>query len=329
MIEDWHIAYRPDTLGEVYGHEETVKSIQLFFDKNKVPHAFFFSGIRGVGKTTFAKIIGRFLGCFKKPNLIMYDAGRNSKVEDTRELLSKLRYKASGINEDGTLNPIKFIVIDEAHSLSPSAFKSLLKVLEEDMPDHVYFCFCTTEPDKVPDTIRSRCKRYHLPEVSPKIIFQLLFDICEAEELSLKDDSLRLIAEKSNGSVRDAVTDLEKCQGCESVNDVRMLIQSPDENEEIIELLRSLMNDQKRNWKTIVGFLKSFKEQGIAAETIRISIVNWFGSCLLRETSDRKAGFIAYLSGQFTERYFNTGTAFSELSRDLAGCLTVYEKDFK
>ena len=217
--------YRPIRLEEVVGQDFAVKALNNGFAKEKLAHAFLFTGIRGVGKTTIARIIAMGLNCEKekKPtanpcgvcsnckailqdrfeDVLEIDAASNTGVDDVREIISSLKYRPSKGN-------FKVFIIDEVHMLSNSAFNALLKTIEEP-PSFVKFVFCTTEMKKIPITIVSRCQKYNLSRVSLLSLCTYLEKIVKLENLNISKEALTIIARNSEGSIRDSLTILDQC----------------------------------------------------------------------------------------------------------------------
>ena len=232
--------YRPKKLKEVIGQDFTVRTLTNAFANEKLAHAFLFTGIRGVGKTTIARIIAMGLNCEKesKPtanpcgicsnckailqdryeDVLEIDAASNTGVDDVREIISSLKYRPSK-------GGYKVFIIDEVHMLSNSAFNALLKTIEEP-PSFVKFIFCTTEVQKIPITIVSRCQKYNLNRVTLTALGNYLEKIVDLEKLDISKEAVRVIARNSEGSIRDSLTILDQCIlsfsneniGVESVN---------------------------------------------------------------------------------------------------------------
>ncbi len=216
--------YRPQNLEQLVGQENLVKSLRNAFDSKSIPHAILLHGIRGVGKTTTARIIAKSLNCLgangkltqpqvipcdvclscqgiltdRHMDVIEIDAASHTGVDDMRELTESSRYKA-------IQGRYKIFIIDEVHMLSKSAFNALLKTLEEP-PPHVKFIFATTEIKKIPDTILSRCMRFDLATMQPIRIIQHLQDILAQENITAEADALAIIARAADGSMRDALS---------------------------------------------------------------------------------------------------------------------------
>lgn len=216
--------YRPRTFEDLIGQNSMVKILSNAFSLNRIAHAFLFTGVRGVGKTTAARIVARGLNCLKDDgptispcgvcsscisakndrhvDIVEIDAASHTGVDDVRELTEGVRYKPA----EGRY---KIYIIDEVHMLSTQAFNALLKTLEEP-PEHVKFIFCTTETKKIPVTVLSRCQKFDLRRVAVDELVELLRSICSKEEVSIDDKSLNLLARYSDGSVRDSLSLLDQ-----------------------------------------------------------------------------------------------------------------------
>lgn len=219
--------YRPKDLNDLIGQEILAKSLRSCLDTKKVPHAFLFHGIRGVGKTTTARILARCLCCIgtdgktditsspcgvcrscvaldkdQHLDIMEFDAASRTGVDDIREVIEATQYSP-------VLGRYKIFIIDEVHMLSKSAFNALLKTLEEP-PAHVKFIFATTEVQKVPETVLSRCMTFRLHPVSCDALIAHIIAIAQKEGFTLEKDAANLISEESEGSVRDALSILEQ-----------------------------------------------------------------------------------------------------------------------
>lgn len=281
MIQDLHIKYRPTNFDEVVGQDHVVTSLKTLFKNNQHPHAYLFTGSSGCGKTTLSRIIASELGC-NNSNIIELDAASYSGVDNIRELSQSLNYATFGSN------PNKFIILDEVHALSKSAFQALLKTIEEP-PSHVYFALCTTEADKIPDTIKTRCHTYNLKDVNYDDLIALLEFIAEEESIKFTEHakSLQTIAQAAMGSPRRALTFLSKCRGCEDLNSIKLILEEPNEEGEVIELCRLLVGRVKPQWKNVIRILNSLSGQN--AESIRLIIVNYVSKVLLNARNDKDA----------------------------------------
>ena len=210
--------WRPKTFREMVGQEHVLKALINALDHNRLHHAYLFSGTRGVGKTTIARILAKCLNCesgvSSEPcgqcsacesikdgrfvDLIEVDAASRTKVEDTRELLENVQYAP-------TAGRYKVYLIDEVHMLSTHSFNALLKTLEEP-PPHVKFLLATTDPQKLPATILSRCLQFHLKNMSPEYVVSHLKHVLEQEMVAFDEAALWLLGRAADGSMRDALS---------------------------------------------------------------------------------------------------------------------------
>jgi DNA polymerase-3 subunit gamma/tau len=230
--------YRPQAFEEVVGQESVTTTLRNALASGRVAHAYLFSGPRGVGKTTTARILAKALNCEQGDgptpspchqcgscrgiakgddiDVIEIDAASNTGVDDIRALRDNVRYAPARAR-------FKVYIVDEVHMLSRSAFNAFLKTLEEP-PPHVKFIFCTTEPHRLPDTIHSRCQRFDFRRISTDDIVRRLEQICKAEGVEAGQAALRLIARSSKGGMRDSETLLDQltsyCEGAITPTDV-------------------------------------------------------------------------------------------------------------
>lgn len=210
--------YRPQNFDEVYAQEHITTILKNAITFNRIAHAFLFTGSRGVGKTSLARILAKSLNCMEglsanpcnkcencveitqgsSTDVVEIDGASNTGVEDIRDLQKELMYATSK-------SRYKIFIIDEVHMLSKNAFNALLKTLEEP-PEQVVFIFATTEPHKVLPTIISRCQRYDFKRIPMDAIVSCLKRICEAESIIVENEALYQVAKKAEGSMRDALS---------------------------------------------------------------------------------------------------------------------------
>ena len=217
------LKYRPQTFDDLIGQEVVVETITNSIKANKVPNAYLFTGIRGIGKTTAARIVAKALNCLNgieslcKENLcenceaitssshidvLEMDAASKTGVDDVRDLIEFSRYGP-------TSSKYKIFIIDEVHMLSKQAFNALLKTLEEP-PEYLKFIFATTEIKKIPITVVSRCQRFDLSRIKSSELFEFVKKIKDSEKGNASDEALKLIVKISEGSVRDALSLLDR-----------------------------------------------------------------------------------------------------------------------
>lgn len=193
--------YRPQTFKEVRGQEPIVKALEGSLKNKRIAHAYLFSGSRGTGKTSVARILARSLGVSDK-DLYEMDAASNRGIDDIREL-------REGVYAMPFESPYKFYIIDEAHMLTKEAWNALLKTLEEP-PRHAIFVLATTEREKVPETIQSRCEVYIFKQPTREVLAEIVTDVAQSEGFSLERAAAELVALLAEGSFRDALSILQK-----------------------------------------------------------------------------------------------------------------------
>ena len=236
--------YRPQKFSEVIGQDHVTRTLKNAIEQGRTAHGYIFSGHRGIGKTTIARILAMALNCrsSEKPvtepcgicdscteiragnsvDVIEIDAATNRGIDEIRELREATRYRPAR-------DRFKIYILDEAHQITDAAFNALLKTLEEP-PGHVVFMLATTAPEDIPQTIRSRCQHFSFRAVKFEQIVEQLRDLCGRENISADEDALALLAEAGDGSMRDALSLLDQAiassekQGSLSAESVRQLI---------------------------------------------------------------------------------------------------------
>jgi DNA polymerase-3 subunit gamma/tau len=218
--------YRPQTFDQVIGQEHITRTLSNAIASSRVSHAILFSGPRGTGKTTVARILAKALNCLKGPvpipcnvcrscdeitsskavDVFEIDGASNNSVEQVRELRENVKYMPAH-------SIYKIYIIDEVHMLSTPAFNALLKTLEEP-PPHIQFLFATTEPHKIPITILSRCQRHDFKRINRELIEKHTESICRQEGIDIEERCLWLIAREAGGSMRDALSLLDQVMTC-------------------------------------------------------------------------------------------------------------------
>lgn len=277
--------YRPNQFSELIGQDHIRNSIEGMLKSNQIGHAYLFSGPRGTGKTTLARLLARAVNCVGKKkgveacgeceicleiqngqsvDVIEIDAASNRGIDEIRDLREKIAFAP-------TRSKYRVYIIDEVHMLTKEAFNALLKTIEEP-PAHAIFILATTELHKVPETIISRCLRYQFHRAAPDKIVAILKDVAVKEGIKLDDDAALLLAERAEGSYRDALSLLGNVSGEKDLNatNLRVLIGLPSA-EIISQLLSAVANGQP---KIVASLLKGFVEEGLDVGVLVRSMAN-------------------------------------------------------
>lgn len=279
--------YRPQRFADVIGQDITVKIIMNGMLKNRLGAAMLFSGTRGIGKTTIARIVAKAFRCENSNpepcgkcescksfangsqiDVIEIDAASNTGVDDVREIIESCRYKP-------TTGKFKIFIIDEVHMLSNSAFNALLKTLEEP-PEHVKFLMATTETYKIPETILSRVLKFDLKRINADVLAQHLSAICNQENVIAGADVLMAIAKAADGSIRDSLSILDQVINVTdknkiSMDDVRNILGMSDESD-IVELLKLILAS---NVKAAIHKFREILTANISCEKIANTILDY------------------------------------------------------
>ena len=278
------LKYRPQEFKDLIGQEVMAKTITNAIKLGKTPNAYLLTGIRGVGKTTTARLIAKALNCLKKfdegekcgadeychcaeiinsnhMDILEMDAASKTGIDDVRELIENAKYSPTSAK-------FKIFIIDEVHMLSKQAFNGLLKTLEEP-PPRLKFILATTEVRKIPVTILSRCQRFDLKRVNLEKLLLHLKDISIKENGSISDSALQLIARASEGSVRDAISLLDRALISQSINnkeiqdqDIRLMLGLADRSK-LILLFKEILSG---NQKEAVNHLRELIDSGLDAK---------------------------------------------------------------
>ncbi|CAC9538603.1 DNA polymerase III subunits gamma and tau (EC 2.7.7.7) [uncultured Gammaproteobacteria bacterium] len=266
--------YRPHTFGELVGQAHAKKTLVNALDANSLHHGFLFTGTRGVGKTTIARIFAKSINCEtgvsstpcgtcatcieidkgQSIDLIELDAASHTGVDNMRDILENAQYMP-------TKNRYKIYLIDEVHMLSKSSFNALLKTLEEP-PEHVKFLLATTDPKKLPVTVLSRCLQFTLQQLTHEEILGQLKFIMDAEKLTYEEPALSQIAGFGNGSMRDALSLLDQSisygKGTVTSKDIKAML-GLVHHDDIITLSKHLFNQDA---KSVIEFIKDLSHRG-------------------------------------------------------------------
>ena len=272
------LKYRPQSFDDLIGQEVVVETITNSITANKVPNAYLFTGIRGIGKTTTARIVAKALNCSNgienlcKENLcenceaitnsshidvLEMDAASKTGVDDVRDLIEFSRYGPTSAK-------YKIFIIDEVHMLSKQAFNALLKTLEEP-PEYLKFIFATTEIKKIPITVVSRCQRFDLSRIKSTELFEFIKKIKDKENGKVSDDALKLIIKISEGSVRDALSLLDRAllsldDNTELDLNAAQKIFGYFDKSQLIDLFQLILNGEENK---VISIYRKIYDQGV------------------------------------------------------------------
>ena len=291
--------YRPHDFDSLVGQEYTKKLLKNSVINNKFAHAYIFTGPRGTGKTSSAKIFAKAINCLhsvdgnpcnkcqncvnfdSSPDIIELDAASNNGVDDIREIINNVRLAPSSMK-------IKVYIIDEFHMLSTSAFNALLLTLEEP-PKDVVFILATTDIQSVPITVLSRCQRFDFKPISLQDIENRLKFVCTEEKLNVTDDAIKEIAMMSNGGLRDALSILDQVAGNDEEIDVQNVIANFGgiSNKKINQLLNYYENN---NVAELIDYINEIKNDGIDIKVLIDKIITRIKSILIDIKLDKYQG---------------------------------------
>jgi DNA polymerase III gamma/tau subunit len=276
-----HTKYRPASFDEIIGNQKTIVSLKsLLGRKEGMPHSFLFSGPSGCGKTTFARIMKTELGCSDR-DFAELNMSNTRGIDAIRSMITNCKYAPI----DG---PCKIYLLDEAHKITPDGQHAILKVLE-DTPSHVYFIICTTEPEKLLKTIRSRCTKYQVASQRKQALEKLIKQVLKEEGISdFSEDAIKEIANVSEGAPRNALVVLDSVIDIEDDKELlETIIDFSIKQESVLSLCRALLDNKK--WSVVAKVLKDIDGD---AEKIRYAVLGWMNSVLLKSENDRAAFII-------------------------------------
>ncbi|MEX1266545.1 MAG: DNA polymerase III subunit gamma/tau [Woeseia sp.] len=321
--------WRPKNFAETVGQQHVLKALSNALDSERLHHAYLFAGTRGVGKTTIARILAKCLNCDngitatpcgecsacqeidqgRFVDLIEVDAASKTKVDDTRELLDNVQYAPAR-------GRFKVYLIDEVHMLSKSSFNALLKTLEEP-PPHVKFLLATTDPQKLPVTVLSRCLQFNLKRLTPDLIRERLEFICGEESVQADTEALAMIARAADGSLRDALSLLDQaiayCGGAVESAAVATMLGTID-REHVTGLLSLLADgDGAGLLQAIAAIDEQFPDYGrllddMARMLQRIAVYQMIGASDLHDELDERQlkDFAERMSAEDVQLFYQT-----------------------
>ena len=291
--------YRPMNFEEVVGQEHITRTLKNQIMANRVGHAYLFNGGRGTGKTSSAKILARAVNCLNPQegepcneceicksalagtltDIVEMDAASNNSVEDIRSIREEVNFLP-------TKAKYRVYIIDEVHMLSTGAFNALLKTLEEP-PEHVKFILATTEPQKLPPTILSRCQRFDFKKIGKEYIKQRLEYICKENQIEITNEALELIAILAEGALRDALSILERCmqENTQKINEdiVKDLVGIPKLTY-IYEITKSII---EKNVENAIQNTNKVLEEGKDVNALLLEIIKFIKDVLILKISSK------------------------------------------
>ena len=321
VYQAFYRVYRPQSFAEMSGQQHVKQTLQNALLHNKTTHAYLFSGPRGTGKTSAAKIFAKALNCENGPakepcnecptclsvtegsntDVIEFDAASNSRVEEMRDIIEKVRFAPANAR-------FKVYIIDEVHMLSNSAFNALLKTLEEP-PSHVVFILATTEPHKLPLTIISRCQRFDFKPITPAEITERMRTVLADTGIDSDEGTLKIIAQAASGGMRDALSMLDQVVSFSgdklTVEDALLVTGSIGENV-FYQLAEALLG---KDAGSALSLLNQLIAEGKDVSRLAEDLITFFRDLLLLRTAPELKDLLELISGE--ERFVELAKTFN------------------
>jgi len=286
---------RPKSLNYLIGNESTIKSLKKVLKSPDRPHTYLFCGEQGTGKTTTARIMAKDLGC-SNIDCLELNGSDNRGIDDAREAISIANTAPMG-------GKCRVIIYDEAHKLTNEAQNALLKVLE-DTPESTYFILCSTDPDKLLKTVRSRCSTYRFELLNEDQMSELLSTALETLEKEIEDDNVFFgIIDSAGGSPRNALVILEQLLSVNKPEEQKALLKKLLVEHDVIEICRLLVRGG--SWKSIAEIYKGIKD--VDAEIIRRTILGYMKQVMLNEKDTDRVSIASDIIHALSKNTFDSG----------------------
>lgn len=321
-------AYRPKTFDDVIGQEAVIQTLSNALKFNQTSHAYLFSGPRGTGKTSVAKIFAKAINCFQEENetydhcdvlhtlkssdmsdIIELDAASNNGVDEIRDIRDKVKFMPS-------LGKYKIYIIDEVHMLTTGAFNALLKTLEEP-PQHVIFILATTEIHKIPQTILSRCQRFDFTLVAKDKIETKIKDICEKETINITSGAISAIASLGGGSVRDSISLLDQVRAYASdkiTESIVYQVTGAVSNKDLENVLKAIINKETSK---ALDMVKTQLNQGKEVTRILADFTEALSQILKEKATNKKGAYQDIAEYIPYEKLYHFLDVINDLSYDI------------
>lgn len=285
--------YRPKTLKGVRGNRELVKTLEAMLSNLETcPHSFLLTGPTGCGKTTIARIIGKNVGATSN-SIHEINSADFRGIETVRDIRRSIQLLP--IEGDSTV-----YIIDEAHKMTNDAQNGILKILE-DTPNHVFFILCTTDPQKLINTIKGRCSTFQVNPLNDVQMSKLLTRIATKEGEELDKKVLNQIITDSQGFPRNAIQILEQVLNAPEEDRLKIAKRTAEEESEVVELCRAL--SKRESWKKVSGILSRLKNQGTDPENIRRMVLGYCQAVLLKADNEGMGAIME----EFIDPFYDTG----------------------
>lgn len=291
MTEALHVRHRPKRFEDVVGNRAEVRAFSEAI-KQREAQAFLLTGPSGTGKTTLARIAASVLGS-ESDGLNEIDAATLTGIDDMRQVKELTRYKPFACKS-------RSIIVDECHSLSGKAWESLLKSVEEP-PEYVFWFFCSTQPGKMPATIKTRCLHISLSLCSLEEVEKVVDRVIAAENIEVPDRVGTLVAKEAKGSPRQALVYLAKVEGAKDYRAAAAMLQSAEEDEPMIAFCRFLIGRKDYSWARAIELLGALDK--VNPESVRIMVCNYIAGALRRCRNDKEAIFFLNVLDAFSVSY--------------------------